>query len=524
MALPHRPMVLMILDGWGYREEPESNAVAAARLPVLDGLWHDYPHTLIQASAASVGLPSGQMGSSEVGHLNVGAGRVVYQEYARVNRAIEDGSFFKNHELLAAVDAAKANNGAVHIMGLLSDGGVHSHQSHIEAMVKLAVENGAPKVFVHAFLDGRDTAPQSAHRYIKRLHKHMAEVGGGKIATVIGRYYAMDRDRRWQRVQAAYDLLTQGQGHTARGATEAVDQAYERGETDEFVAATAIVDEAGEAIGTIGDGDAVVFMNFRSDRARQITQPFIDPGFDKFERSVVPQLAHFVCLTEYNDAFDVPIAFPPQRLKKIFGEYLAERGLRQLRIAETEKYAHVTFFFNGGEETPFPGEDRLLIHSPQVATYDLQPEMAAGELTDEVIKAIDTGTYDVIIMNYANADMVGHSGDFDATVQALEAVDACVGRVVESVRAHGGELLITADHGNAEQMADPDTGKPHTAHTTNPVPFLYIGNRSVTMADTGALEDIAPTLLHLMGLPQPDEMTGHALVRLTSRAEQPEGV
>ena len=524
MALPHRPMVLMILDGLGYREDPEANAVAAARLPVLDGLWHDYPHTLIQASAASVGLPSGQMGSSEVGHLNIGAGRVVYQEYARVNRAIEDGSFYTNHELIAAVDAAKANGGAVHIMGLLSDGGVHSHQSHIEAMVKLAVDQGASRVFVHAFLDGRDTAPQSAHRYIKRLHKHMAEVGGGRIATVIGRYYAMDRDRRWQRVQEAYDLLTQGRGHTARGATEAVDMAYERGETDEFVRGTAIVDDQGEPIGTIGDGDSVVFMNFRSDRARQITQPFIEPDFDKFERAVVPELSHFVCLTEYNDAFDVPIAFPPQRLKKIFGEYLAERGLRQLRIAETEKYAHVTFFFNGGEETPFPGEDRILIHSPQVGTYDQQPEMSAHELTDEVIKAIDTGTYDVIVMNYANADMVGHSGDFDATVAALEAVDECVGRVVESVQAHGGELLVTADHGNAEQMADPDTGKPHTAHSTNPVPFVYVGHRSVRMAETGALEDVAPTMLHLMGLPQPDEMSGHALVRLRSPAEQAEGV
>ncbi|MFP4560354.1 MAG: 2,3-bisphosphoglycerate-independent phosphoglycerate mutase [Thiohalorhabdus sp.] len=524
MALPHRPMVLMILDGWGYREDPEANAVHAAHLPVMDGLWRDYPHTLIQASAASVGLPSGQMGSSEVGHLNLGAGRVVYQEYARINRAIEDGSFYSNHELTAAVDAVKASGKALHIMGLLSDGGVHSHQSHIEAMVKLAVQRGAPEVYVHAFLDGRDTAPQSAHRYIHRLQKFMAEVGGGKIATVIGRYYAMDRDRRWQRVQAAYDLLTQGKGHAARGAIEAVDMAYERGETDEFVEATAMVDEEGSPIGVIGDGDAVVFMNFRSDRARQVTQPFIEPGFDKFEREVVPALARFVCLTEYNDAFDVPMAFPPQRLKRIFGEYLASLGMRQLRIAETEKYAHVTFFFNGGEETPFPGEDRILIHSPQVATYDLQPEMSAYELTDEVVKAVDAGTYDVIIMNYANADMVGHTGNFDATVQALEAVDECVGRVVESVRAHGGELLVTADHGNAEQMADPETGKPHTAHSINPVPFIYVGDRKVTMAETGALEDVVPTMLHLMGLPQPHEMTGHALAQLDVATEQAEGV
>ena len=524
MALPHRPMVLMILDGWGHREEPEANAVAAARLPVMDALWRENPHTLIQASAASVGLPAGQMGSSEVGHLNIGAGRVVYQEYARINRAIEDGSFFENHELTDTADAVREGDGAFHIIGLLSDGGVHSHQSHIEAMVKLAVERGAPRVFVHAFLDGRDTSPQSAHRYIHRLQKHMAEVGGGRIATLIGRYYAMDRDRRWDRVQAAYDLLTQGKGLAARSAIEAVDAAYERGETDEFVQATAMVDEEGRPVGPIRDGDAVVFMNFRSDRARQITRPFIEPSFDKFERESVPDLARFICLTEYNDAFDVPVAFPPQRLKKILGGYLAERGLRQLRIAETEKYAHVTFFFNGGVEVPFQGEDRVLVHSPQVATYDQQPEMSAYELTDKVIRAVDAGTYDVIIMNFANADMVGHTGNFEATVNALEAVDGCVGRVVESVRAHRGELLITADHGNAEQMVDPETGKIHTAHTTNPVPFIYVGDRPVTMAETGALEDIAPTLLHLMGLPQPAEMTGHALARLELPAEQTEEV
>ncbi len=339
MALPHRPMVLMVLDGWGCREDPESNAVAAARLPVMDALWHEYPHTLIRASAASVGLPAGQMGSSEVGHLNIGAGRVVYQEYARVNRAIEDGSFCDNHELTASVDAVRESGGSVHLIGLLSDGGVHSHQSHIEAMVKLAVERGAPRVFVHAFLDGRDTSPQSAHRYIHRLQKLMAEVGGGRIASLVGRYFAMDRDRRWDRVQAAYDLLTQGRGFTARGAVEAVDMAYARGETDEFVQATAIVDEDGRPIGPIRDGDSLVFMNFRSDRARQITRPFIEPDFDKFEREAVPKLVRFVCLTEYNDAFDIPIAFPPQRLKKILGGYLAEQGLRQLRIAETEKYA-----------------------------------------------------------------------------------------------------------------------------------------------------------------------------------------
>ena len=526
MALPRRPMVLMVLDGFGWREEADGNAVAQARLPQIRSLWREQPHTLIQASAASVGLPAGQMGSSEVGHLNIGAGRVVYQEYARVNRAIEDGSFFENQQLTAAVDAARATGGAVHIMGLLSDGGVHSHQSHIEAMVRMAVERGAPAVHVHAFLDGRDTPPQSAGSYIERLEAFMAQVGGGRIATLVGRYYAMDRDRRWDRVQAAYAVLTEGKGLAARTATAALEAAYERGEMDEFVQPTAMVDDAGAPVGVIGDGDSVIFMNFRSDRARQITRPFIEPDFegsaegDHFRRERVPKLGHFVCLTEYNDAFDVPIAFPPQRLKQLFGEYIAGRGLNQLRIAETEKYAHVTFFFNGGEETPFTDEDRRLIPSPQVATYDQQPAMNAPTLTDEVIRAVDAGTYDVIVMNYANPDMVGHTGSFEATVAALEAVDSCVGQVVEAVRAHGGELLITADHGNAEQMVDPQTGAMHTAHTTNPVPFIYVGDREVTMADKGALEDIAPTLLHLMELPLPDEMTGYPLVRLVADGER----
>ncbi len=520
----HRPVVLTILDGWGCREEPQGNAVAQARLPVMDGLFRDCTHTQIEASASAVGLPAGQMGSSEVGHLHMGAGRVVYQEYARINRAIEDGSFHRNPELTAAVDAARANGGTLHLLGLLSDGGVHSHQAHLEAMVELAVARGAPRVLVHAFLDGRDAPPYSALDYIGRLERFMQETGGGRIATVVGRYYAMDRDRRWHRVRAAYDLLTQGQGLPAATPGEAVEQAYERGESDEFVQPSVVVDAEGAPLGTLGDGDAVVFMNFRSDRARQITRPFIEPGFDQFPRDVVPALSRFVCLTEYNDAFEAPVAFPPQRLRNILGEYLAEQGLRQLRVAETEKYAHVTFFFNGGEEKPFTGEDRILVHSPAVATYDQQPQMSAYEVTGEVVRALDDETYDVIVVNYANADMVGHCGDPEATVQALEALDDCLGSLVEAVHQRGGQLLVTADHGNAEQTVDPGTGQAHTAHTTNPVPLIYVGERPVALEENGALGDIAPTLITLLGLEPPAEMTGRSLVRLEAPAGRAEGL
>ncbi|HCU52981.1 MAG TPA: 2,3-bisphosphoglycerate-independent phosphoglycerate mutase [Gammaproteobacteria bacterium] len=513
MSAP-KPLVLLVMDGWGYREDPEYNAIAQARKPTWDRLWQECPHTLIHASEAAVGLPSSQMGNSEVGHLNLGAGRVVYQEYTRINRAITTGSFFTNKTLTDAVDLAISSGKAVHILGLLSPGGVHSHEEQIHAMAELAVKRGAQRVYLHAFLDGRDTAPQSAAHSIKAMEEKFAALGRGRIASMIGRYYAMDRDHRWPRIQAAYDLITQGISEfTAESASAGLAQAYARGETDEFVKATEIV-PPGKPPVAIRDGDVVVFMNFRSDRARQITRPFIEPTFDGFKREVWPKLGRFVSLTEYQSEFHVPVAFPPERLRNVLGAYLASLGLHQLRIAETEKYAHVTFFFNGGEEAPFPYEDRILVPSPtDVSTYNKKPQMSAGEVTDKMVAAIGSGTYDVIICNYANPDMVGHTGDIDATILAIEFLDGCLKRVVEAVRASGGELLITADHGNAEQMYDPATAQPQTAHTINPVPFLYVGRPAKT-SNTGALEDVAPTMLYLLGLPIPSEMSGHPLIEL----------
>ncbi len=518
MSTPPSPMIAIILDGWGYSEDPEANAIYSARKPQWDKLWAQHPHTLIKGSGAEVGLPSGQMGNSEVGHLNLGAGRVVYQEFTRVSRAIRTGSFFTNLTLTNAVDQAIENDKALHILGLLSDGGVHSHEEHIQAMIRLAVERGAKRVYLHAFLDGRDTPPRSAETYIANMQKIFDELGGGRFASIIGRYYAMDRDHRWPRIQAAYDLITQGKSeYRARDALSALQAAYERGESDEFVLATAIVPE-GEKPVTIEDGDVMVFMNYRSDRARQITRPFIEADFDCFERTAKPKLGAFISLTEYSADFDVPVAFPPERLKNVFGEYIAEHGLRQLRIAETEKYAHVTFFFNGGREEPFEGEDRILVPSPNVATYDEQPEMSAPELTDKLITAIESGKYDTIICNYANPDMVGHTGKFDATVKAIEALDSCLGRVIEALQKVGGEALITADHGNAERMADAEIGQPHTAHTSNPVPLIYVG-RPARLEEHGSLCDVAPTLLHLMGLETPPEMGGHSLVMLDAERD-----
>ncbi|MFP4606257.1 MAG: 2,3-bisphosphoglycerate-independent phosphoglycerate mutase [Thiohalospira sp.] len=512
-----RPLVLTILDGWGYREEPADNAIAAARTPNWDRLWGQFPHTLIRGSGAEVGLPADQMGNSEVGHLNLGAGRVVYQEYTRVSRAIETGSFFENHTLVEPVEQAVASDRAVHILGLLSPGGVHSHEEHIHAMIRLAVERGA-RVYVHAFTDGRDTAPRSAIESIDRLQARLQEYGGGRVASIIGRYYPMDRDHRWSRVQTAWDVIVDGRGeYTAEDPLAGIRAAYERGESDEFISATAIPDADGQPV-RIEDGDAVIFMNYRSDRARQITRAFVEPGFDGFERRRVPELATFVTLTEYSADFDVPVAFPPHRLHNGFGEYVADLGLRQLRIAETEKYAHVTFFFNGGVEEPYEGEDRVLVPSPAVATYDEQPEMNAPEVTRRLINAVESGDYDVLICNFANPDMVGHSGDFAATVAAIEALDGCLGELETAVRGVGGELLVTADHGNAEVMRNPETGQAHTAHTSNPVPFLYIGPRSVTMESGGALSDVAPTMLALMGVEQPEEMTGRPLVTLAEEA------
>ena len=510
-----RPLILCILDGWGYREETENNAIAAARTPNWDRMWQHYPHTLIQASEAAVGLPSHQMGNSEVGHLNLGAGRVVYQEYTRINRAISSGDFFTNKTLTDAVDLAMDTDKAVHILGLLSPGGVHSHEDHIHAMVELAVKRGARKVYVHAFLDGRDTPPQSAAASIDAMEAKFRALDGGRFASVIGRHFAMDRDHRWPRIQAAYDLITQGKGvFQAASAREALDMAYARGETDEFVQATAIVPPGTRPV-RMEDGDVLIFMNFRSDRARQITRPFIEPGFDAFERQRIPRLGTFVSLTEYNAEFHVPVAFPPVRLENVFGAYVAQMGKHQLRIAETEKYAHVTFFFNGGRETPYEGEDRILVPSPtDVPTYNLKPEMSAPEVTEEILRAVAGDKYDVVICNFANPDMVGHTGDFEATVKAIEVLDDCLGRIAAALQKAGGELLITADHGNAEQMYDPQTGQRHTAHTTNPVPFLYVG-RDASMVPNGSLEDVAPTMLYLMGLPSPPEMTGHPLVKLS---------
>lgn len=517
MPFVPKPLVLIIMDGWGYRQDTQYNAIAAARKPHWDQLWRDHPHTLIQASEASVGLPSTQMGNSEVGHLNLGAGRVVYQEYTRINRAIATGTFFTNKTLTDAVDLAVQHSKAVHILGLLSPGGVHSHEDHIHAMIDLAAKRGAQEIYLHAFLDGRDTPPQSAAASIAATETKFRALGRGRIASIIGRHYAMDRDHRWPRIQAAYDLMTQARAEfKAPSASEGLIMGYSRGETDEFVQATAIV-PPGKPLARIADGDVVIFMNFRSDRARQITRPFIDRSFDAFARAVVPKIAAFISLTEYNSEFHVPVAFPSERLRNVMGAYLASLGKRQLRIAETEKYAHVTFFFNGGIETPFEFEDRILIPSPtDVPTYNLKPEMSASKVTDEVVKAIKGGCYDVVIVNYANPDMVGHSGDFDATVRAIEAVDECLGRVYAAVQATGAEMLITADHGNAEQMFDFETGQPHTAHTTNPVPLLYVG-RPADLAVTGALEDVAPTLLALMAIPVPPEMTGRPLVQLRAQ-------
>ena len=504
-----KPVVLLILDGWGYSENRGCNAIYSADTPNWDRMWSKNPHTLIETSGAGVGLPDGQMGNSEVGHLNLGAGRIVYQELPRVSLAIEDGSFFTNPALVKAVDAARDGGRAVHIFGLLSPGGVHSHEEHIHAMVRMAVDRGCDRVFVHAFLDGRDTPPKSAGPSLELLQQAMEQAGGGRLATIVGRYYAMDRDNRWDRVIKGYDLITGAvAAFTAPDAQTALQMAYERDETDEFVQGTRI----GEAA-PIQDGDSVVFMNFRSDRARELTRAFIEPDFDEFERKSTPKLAAYVTLTQYHEEFGVPVAFKPEKLKNILGEYISDLDMRQLRLAETEKYAHVTFFFNGGREEPFPGEDRVLIPSPKVATYDLQPEMSAPQVTNTLVKAIGCGKYELIICNYANPDMVGHTGDFDATVEAIEAIDTALGKIAQALKSVGGELLLTADHGNAEQMRDPKTNQPHTAHTNNPVPLVYIG-REGRLLDNGALCDIAPTLLYMLGLEQPAEMTGRTLLNL----------
>ncbi|WP_336356267.1 2,3-bisphosphoglycerate-independent phosphoglycerate mutase [Pseudomonas granadensis] len=508
MTTTPKPLVLMILDGFGHSDSPESNAVFAAKKPVLDRLWATVPNGLISGSGMDVGLPDGQMGNSEVGHMNLGAGRVVYQDFTRVTKAIRDGEFFENPTICAAVDKAVTAGKAVHFMGLLSDGGVHSHQDHLIAMAELAFKRGAEKIYLHAFLDGRDTPPKSAASSIELLDATFQALGKGRIASIIGRYFAMDRDNRWDRVAQAYNLIVDGNSEFhAATAQEGLEAAYARGESDEFVKATTI----GEPV-KVEDGDAVVFMNFRADRARELTRVFVEDDFKDFERARQPKLAGFVMLTQYAASIPAPSAFAAGSLENVLGDYLAKNGKTQLRIAETEKYAHVTFFFSGGREEPFPGEERILIPSPKVATYDLQPEMSAPEVTDRIVDAIENQRYDVIVVNYANGDMVGHSGVFDAAVKAVECLDTCVGRIVEALEKVGGEALITADHGNVEQMADESTGQAHTAHTTEPVPFIYVGKRDLKVREGGVLADVAPTMLMLLGLEKPAEMTGTSIL------------
>ena len=523
---PHKkvPRVLMILDGFGHREDDKDNAIAAASMPNLDKIYQKYPHGLISASGEDVGLPDGQFGNSEVGHMNLGAGRVLYQDSTRISNEVANRDFYKNEALVNAVKAANKLGGNVHIMGLLSDGGVHSHQDHIEAMCHSALVHGAKNVFVHCFLDGRDTPPKSADKYVDRLRAHIdklnAHYEGGRvqIATIIGRYYAMDRDNRWDRVQKAYELLTEGKAdRLATRADGAVQAAYKARETDEFISPTTVIGRD-EVPYTIDDNDALIFMNFRADRARELAQAFVLPDheFSGFARQKQPKLAAFVMLTKYSDVLadnsKTSIAYYPTSLNNTLGEYLQDQGKTQLRIAETEKYAHVTFFFSGGREEEYEGETRILVPSPDVATYDLQPEMSAPEVTDKLVAAIESGKYDVLVVNYANGDMVGHTGVFDAAVQAVEALDVCVGRVAAAVQAADGDMLITADHGNCEQMQDYESGQVHTQHTTEHVPLIYVGEQKLQVRSGGKLSDIAPTILALMNMDTPAEMTGESLL------------
>ena len=512
------PTMLMILDGYGLSENTCGNAIAAAKKPNLDRIFSAYPKKQLSASGLAVGLPEGQMGNSEVGHLNIGAGRIVYQELTKITKAIEDGIFFDNIPLNQACDHVLKTGGALHLYGLLSDGGVHSHITHLFALLRLAKKRGVTKVFVHCFMDGRDVPPSSGAGYVKQLEDFMAAEGIGSIGMVSGRYYAMDRDKRWERVSLAYDALTLGEGKQAGSGGEAVEAAYGRGETDEFILPT-VCGEDFVGKGYVGDGDSIIMFNFRPDRARELTRAFVDPAFDGFERKKVINDLCYICMTQYDAQMPgVEVAFPPQRLTNTLGQYISGLGLHQLRIAETEKYAHVTFFFNGGVEEPNPLEDRILIPSPKVATYDLQPEMSAGVVTEKVLEEIAAGEgpesskYDLIILNFANADMVGHTGVFEAAVKAIETLDTCVGRIAGAVLEAGGQILLTADHGNADEMLD-EAGNVVTAHSTNPVPLVHISGQPVAgFREGGKLADIAPTLLHLMGLPVPPEMTGECLI------------
>lgn len=504
-----KPLLLCILDGYGNNPAVEGNAIRTAKTPNMDAYLAQYPHTLLNASGMAVGLPEGQMGNSEVGHTNIGAGRIVYQELTRITKSIDDGDFFSNEAFLAAVENCKAKNSALHILGLLSDGGVHSHNKHIYALAKLAKDAGLTKVYFHCFLDGRDVPPSSGKDFVAELQDKLTELGCGKIATVMGRYYAMDRDNRWERVEKAYAAMALGIGEHVSDPVAAVAASYDAEVTDEFVIPV-VVTENDAPVGVVANGDSMIFANFRPDRAREITRCFVDPEFNGFAREYLP--VHYVCMTQYDKTMpNVHVAFKPESLNNTLGEYLSRNGLSQLRIAETEKYAHVTFFFNGGIEAPYSGEDRALIASPKVATYDLKPEMSAYEVTEEALKRIASDKYDVIILNFANCDMVGHTGVFSAAVSAVEAVDECMGKVVEAVLAKGGAALITADHGNADQMVDPENGEAFTAHTTFPVPFITAG-LSKPLRDGGCLADIAPTMLQILGLAKPGEMTGTSLI------------
>ena len=506
-----KPVVLMVLDGYGLSDRTEGNAIAMANTPVMDKLMKEYPFVKGNASGLYVGLPDGQMGNSEVGHMNIGAGRIIYQDLTRITKAIEDGEFYKNEELLAAMENCKKNNSDLHLFGLLSDGGVHSHISHIYGLLEMAKKNGVSNVYVHAFLDGRDTPPASAKDFVARLEDKMAEIGVGKVASLAGRYYAMDRDNNWDRVKEAYLSLTTGEGKSADNAVKALEESYAADVTDEFVVPT-VITENGKPLSVVKPDDSVIFFNFRPDRAREMTRAFCDDKFTGFEREYIPTT--FVCFKDYDESIpNKLVAFKKEEIKNTFGEFLANNGKKQLRLAETEKYAHVTFFFNGGVEEPNEGEDRILVKSPKVATYDLQPEMSAPEVCDKLCAAIRSEKYDVIIINFANPDMVGHTGILDAAIKAVETVDTCVGKAVEALKEVDGQMFICADHGNAEQLVNYETGEPLTSHTTNPVPFILVNaDPSYTLKEDGCLADIIPTMIELMGMEQPAEMTGKSLL------------
>lgn len=506
-----KTVMLMILDGFGLTDKVEGNAVKAAYKPNFDKLYSNYPHTELGASGMNVGLPEGQMGNSEVGHLNIGSGRIIYQDFTRITKEIKEGDFFKNSALNHAMDDALKNNSSIHLLGLLSDGGVHSHINHLKALLKMAKEKGLSKVYVHAFMDGRDTPPTSGRRYIAEIEEYMKEIGCGRIVTVSGRYYAMDRDKRWERVNLAYNAIVLGKGEKSSSAAECIEKSYHDNKTDEFVLPTVIVED-GKPVASIKNNDSVIFFNFRPDRAREITRAINDKVFDAFKRETLNLT--YVTMTSYDKTIEnVDVAYKPESHKNTLGEYLSSMGKKQLRIAETEKYAHVTFFFNGGVEAPNEGEDRALIPSPKVATYDLQPEMSAYKVTEEALKRIDSNIYDVIILNFANPDMVGHTGIFDAAKKAIETVDVCLGKIVDKILEKDGTVFITADHGNSEQMIDYSTGAPMTAHTTNPVPFIYVSKSAKPLREHGILADIAPTMLQVLNLEVPAEMTGKSLIK-----------